>query len=733
MTTKTIILDGDIRPQIWSGDLNGDGVHELAFSGFSGASDGLSPLKLLVSNGSEFTERQVLLSGQAFSINSPKLMFTDTNGDGRNELVVYDNAGWNLEVGSGVGHVPRIFGFDGQNFLSSNDLERAYLAIVDEPNSGQTDATVSFKDYDIADIDNDGDLDFWVESTGSMNAMGHFVVNQGARFEIDLGERLDGQLYFNSIPDFTTRWNTGRFHDVNGDGFVDLFLGTLDSRSNGNPIHSSVVLLNDGTGHFDNEGMTRLPRPVFNNGNSAVNGVSFGHIDGDGLKDAVIAHTHQDAQGNVTGTSLQVLLQNPDGTFTDRTTQFIPDQSVLVNSGQSIRNVTLQDINLDGLQDIFVDFNFSTLSASIPNYLINAGGQRFVTPAGRLYDTGAQGVETVLRNLDGDRFLDAVTIDYGDNFELYSEGKTRLTVSYGDEASLLSVFPERNNGETLSGTAGDDFIHGFGGVDTFVVGRKVNDIDGMLITAAGEGVVLVGPDGRDTLVGIERVRFTDGEFDLYGLRTVLQPELTFAVVRDGVAGNAQPTFFTGLQDLNLHYQLIDTTPDAIVVGSDLNDFIALQGGGVKAADGGAGDDVIDGGVGSTFVTGGSGSNTFFLDGRAEGVSWSTITDFQVGQDKATIWGWKAGVSRVKSIETDGGADGYKGITFHFENLLPDGSPDGAVNPEANSLTFTGRSLSDFGVSSAAELNEQILAGTADYFVVGQTEDVYGVHGYLHIA
>jgi Ca2+-binding RTX toxin-like protein len=196
-----------------------------------------------------------------------------------------------------------------------------------------------------------------------------------------------------------------------------------------------------------------------------------------------------------------------------------------------------------------------------------------------------------------------------------------------------------------------------------------------------------------------------------------------------------PDRFSGPPSLNLDYQLIDDTPNAVVTGSDKNDFIKVanansQG---KAVDAGAGDDVIDGGVGSAFVTGGSGSNTFFLDGRAEGVSWSTITDFKLGTDKATIWGWKEGVSRVQFIEEDGGAPGYKGVTLHFENLLPSGAADGQTNDSLNSLTFSGKTLADFGAGSVEELNAQIAAGINPAFMTGVSEDEFGAHGYLYIS
>jgi len=135
-----------------------------------------------------------------------------------------------------------------------------------------------------------------------------------------------------------------------------------------------------------------------------------------------------------------------------------------------------------------------------------------------------------------------------------------------------------------------------------------------------------------------------------------------------------------------------------VIGSIDNDFIKVASTNSlgKAVNGGSGNDVIDVGVGSTFISGGGGSNTFFLDGRAAGVSWSTITDFQLGQDKVTIWGWKKGVSKVASVDNFGGASGYSGLTLRFENLLPSDAAESVTNPRWNSITLSKRSLSDFG-------------------------------------
>ena len=91
------------------------------------------------------------------------------------------------------------------------------------------------------------------------------------------------------------------------------------------------------------------------------------------------------------------------------------------------------------------------------------------------------------------------------------------------------------------------------------------------------------------------------------------------------------------------------------------------------------------------------------------------------------------MSKVAALDASGGAEGYKGVTLHFDNLLPSDAGQGATNASLNSLTFSGKSLSDFGAGSIAELNAQIAAGDNPLFMTGVVEDQYGSHGYLYVA
>jgi Ca2+-binding RTX toxin-like protein len=113
----------------------------------------------------------------------------------------------------------------------------------------------------------------------------------------------------------------------------------------------------------------------------------------------------------------------------------------------------------------------------------------------------------------------------------------------------------------------------------------------------------------------------------------------------------------------LNYEFAGTDNGEAVLGTSWNDFVHL-GQSDDAADGGAGDDVLDGGTGSSFLTGGAGQDVFFVDGRGGGVTWSTITDWQVGE-QVSLWGWQQGVSKAIWVD-DAGAEGYRGVTMHAD-------------------------------------------------------------------
>jgi Ca2+-binding RTX toxin-like protein len=150
-----------------------------------------------------------------------------------------------------------------------------------------------------------------------------------------------------------------------------------------------------------------------------------------------------------------------------------------------------------------------------------------------------------------------------------------------------------------------------------------------------------------------------------------------SVFRNGTWSQETPTPYSGPIQY-LQYQHLGTADGEVVIGTASNDFINLLGGD-DAANGGSGDDVLDGGTGSSFLTGGAGSDVFFLDGRSGQITWSTVTDWQAGE-QLSIWGWHPGVSQATWVDSAGAA-GYEGVTMHGDL---DGN--GAID---TSVTWTG--------------------------------------------
>ncbi|WP_448207952.1 DUF4347 domain-containing protein [Azospirillum sp. sgz302134] len=159
-----------------------------------------------------------------------------------------------------------------------------------------------------------------------------------------------------------------------------------------------------------------------------------------------------------------------------------------------------------------------------------------------------------------------------------------------------------------------------------------------------------------------------------------RPWVAMQRIVDGVQEDVKAYAYDG-PVTTLQWTFMGDGRNEVVGGSDGNDFINLLGGNDAVA-GGAGDDVLDGGSGSNWLIGGSGVDTYFVDGRNPEVTWSTVVDLEKGE-WATMWGYKAGVSKL-SWEEMGGADGYKGATVHCD-IDGNGSIDA-------SMTFTGKSV-----------------------------------------
>ncbi|MBP2307334.1 calcium-binding protein [Azospirillum melinis] len=225
--------------------------------------------------------------------------------------------------------------------------------------------------------------------------------------------------------------------------------------------------------------------------------------------------------------------------------------------------------------------------------------------------------------------------------------------------------------DTLSGSAAydalgnpiSDAVDGFAGIDSFVLTGALASYS---LSFDGSGNLQVsGPDGTDTLTGIELLQATDGVYPLGSLVGFSQPSLSGLTVSvaattgndylvggpqndaigggggndtiAGLAGNdtlfgnagndvllggdgadqleggaGNDLMFGGAGDDLMRGDVIDVVGNDTLLGEDGNDWLDA-GAGNDWLDGGAGNDTLYGGLGSDVLRGGSGDDVLFGD------------------------------------------------------------------------------------------------------------------------
>lgn len=225
--------------------------------------------------------------------------------------------------------------------------------------------------------------------------------------------------------------------------------------------------------------------------------------------------------------------------------------------------------------------------------------------------------------------------------------------------------------DTLSGSAAydalgnpiTDAVDGLGGIDTFVLTGALASYS---LSIDANGTLLVsGPDGTDTLTGIELLQATDGVYLVGSLLSFSQPSLTGLTVsssastgndylvggimgdaigggagndtiagltgNDTLFGNAgndlllggdgadqleggagNDLMFGGAGDDLMRGDVIDVVGNDTLLGEEGNDWLDA-GAGNDWLDGGGGNDTLYGGLGSDVLRGGNGDDVMFGD------------------------------------------------------------------------------------------------------------------------
>lgn len=213
-----------------------------------------------------------------------------------------------------------IIGSNGQNRVLINN-GNAFFA--DQSNQRLPQILDNTSDLALGDLTGDGAKDIVVANQGD-NAI---LINNGSdSFADESGDRL---------PDTDNLEETQNVlvADIDGDDDLDIYLGNSAFENNGNS--QGRLLINDGDGFFEDETSNRLPE-IFGNTFDA----EFSDLDQDGDADLVI--------GNYEG-GIQILINNGDGNFEDKTEEWIPE-----DFEPAVNDLEITDFNGDGFPDIYI-------------------------------------------------------------------------------------------------------------------------------------------------------------------------------------------------------------------------------------------------------------------------------------------------------------------------------------------------------------------------------------------
>ena len=350
----------------------------------------------------------------------PVVVTDDFNGDGRADLAVFD-AGVYVVGRGGFGNPPQLFlsGADGRVRPSDAlaDAVRREHELRPRPYySGSAD--LHLKSATSGDIDGDGDVDLWVESTGGHNVESHFMVNNGdGTFTLDV-VRAPYELLHNPPPEFW-RHVGNALVDLDNDGDLDLALGQIRDLDPTHVNQFSIVLVNDGSGHYP--ARIELPQPAFADAYTSVQSLTHFDVNGDGFQDLLLPHSRNDGVPDVipwTGRYVQVLVNRGGASFDDETSVRMGDQSATTPerdaNGDPLYNIgvpSMHDVDRDGCADLVVTREPARTDA--PLVYRNDGSGRFqamspVPFVGSRNERDQFGFKAVPADVNGDGTIDFV-------------------------------------------------------------------------------------------------------------------------------------------------------------------------------------------------------------------------------------------------------------------------------------------------------------------------------------
>ncbi|NQV24203.1 MAG: FG-GAP repeat protein [Rhodopirellula sp.] len=572
-----------------AGDLNGDGVPDLAVTAQIGAT-GVIHFLLLNADGSVLSatiNSDVPTSGSVAGIG-------DLNGDGVPDIAVGDTKDGTGGFQSGAVHIL---------FLNSDGTTLSTTKIASGVGGGPT--LGGNKDYfgtsvaAVGDLDGDGITDLAVGARGTPigaeddGSLYILLMNSDgtARESVQITNGTNGGPALADGDAFGT--SVAAVGDLDGDGLPDLVVGSNDAAGVYNRGAAHVLLMNsDGTARS-----TSKLASGTNGGPSLMNAdlfgasiTSLGDLDGDGVTDLAVGAIGDDTGGSYRGAVHILYLASPDTTPPTVTVNIV-DASL--NDGDNASSVTFE-------------FSEAVSSFAADDVSVNGGTLSNFAGSGASYSatfTADDGVETTGSVTIGTAYTDAagnsgtagsdnvtvdriepvpvitgpgsptgsdpfdVTIDFGESVTEFVSGG--ITVGNGSVTNLVD-----NGGGTFTATinATSDGV-----VTVDVAGGVATDAGGNVNTAAAQFSLTV-----DTTVPVVDVVDVSGD-----PRTTAVDEVSI-VFSEAVSG-------FGIEDLSLTVDTGSGAGSNLLTGSQTlvtSDNVTFVLGNLSSLTGAVGDYVL---------------------------------------------------------------------------------------------------------------------------------------------
>lgn len=348
-------IGSEFADQIKIADFNGDGYLDFVVTHIDLFSLGSVPAKLQMFLGDghgNFTDQSQSFFASTPWVNYvPRMIIEDFNGDGLPDIFGID---------MGIDKLP-FTGGQNKLFLSSNGQ------LIDAT-SNLPQAILNNHGASVGDIDNDGDLDILVNALMSDGST--LLLNNGLGVFSDADHLLPDLTWpdpWGGAPLPQTHTASGLI-DVNGDGWLDMILGTWD---NPNSTEFTELYLNNGKGSFATSKAITLPSSRVKN--EIVLDIQEIDLNGDNMPDLALSITNGgDSQDFYRLPYVQLLVNLGDGVFRDETDSRYPQSLTPGETMNWIKSIEVIDLNRDGYDDMVLD-----ISHKGPRVLFNDGNGGF--------------------------------------------------------------------------------------------------------------------------------------------------------------------------------------------------------------------------------------------------------------------------------------------------------------------------------------------------------------------